>query len=292
MEGVLYIQVAQLFKIVQDIPGSSAGNSVTIKIKRLSDGYTWNFSTLAFQNADNSGAMSNITGTTFWQSSFTPDTLDQFLVSINNVDIDVPYSQQYISQGIIAQAGLSGSELTSLASLREYLKIQTTDIVDDTLLQSLITRISAQVEKNCNRSFMAAVRTEYYKGNDQSFIYVRNPPVNSVSSIHIDEAREWGSDTLVAAADIQISSENPGKIILYGQEFYAPSYEIENVRIIYNGGYAVVPADLQQAVNKLCAAEYIEAGGIVNNPKKTKDPSELRDEAWKYIDANYRLISI
>lgn len=290
MEKTLYIQTGVLFKIVQDIPGSASGDTVTITIKRLSDGYTWNFSTLVFENASNSGSMT-FDSNTFWKySSFTPPTADQYLVRVNDSTIDAHHTQTLIAQGASVASGLTGAELTTLANLREFLKKETADTTDDGLLQNIITRMSTQVAKKCNRQFARATYTEYQSGNGLDYTFVKNPPINSITSVHIDSDRDWTANTLVDADDVHISDQDSGKIILDGDQF-SPS-DVENVRIIYNGGFATIPQDLEQAFIRLCAAEYIDAGGVVQAKTGAKDPRDIAKEAWEYIVQNYRMMPI
>lgn len=188
-------------------------------------------------------------------------------------------------------AGAGG--LTTLANLREYLKKEATDTTDDTLLTKIISRVSEKIEKKCNRTFLAANHTEYFAGNGINKQYIKNWPINSVTSIHVDDDRAWGSDSAVAAEDIIISSQNPGMIILADGEIFTKTVDgIENVRIIYNGGYSTIPTDLEQACIELCCIEYIKSGGIINTTIKDKiDPESIEEKAWELINNNYRAVA-
>lgn len=289
MDNILYIKVGSLFWIVQAIPESVTGDTVTIEIRRLSDGYTWNFSTLAFASGSNSGNMTFVNGI-IWKQSFTPPTADTYVVTINDSTLDVKYVQMFIATGQAAAAGLTGSELTTLANLRAYLKKQTADTTDDTLLESIISRVSANIEKRCNRSFIAAAVTEYHKGNGTSELLVRQPPVNSVTSIHIDSDRAWTSDTAVESDDIIISDDVSGLIILDDDIF--DKEDIENVRVIYNGGFTTIPADLERNCLRLCACDYLEASRLNNKVEGEQDYDDMREKAWKEILNNYKLKTI
>lgn len=189
-------------------------------------------------------------------------------------------------------SGVSGNDLTSLANLRAFLKKQTADTSDDTLLQSIITRVSAEVAKRCNRNFIAEVVTEYHKGDGSPELLIRRPPVNSVTSIHIDSDRVWGSDTAIDSGDIIISAEIHGMIILDGDVF-EKGIDIENVRVIYNGGYTAIPADLERNVLRLCAWDYLEASRWNNTiVKGEKNIDDLRDAVWKEIINNYKVRTV
>lgn len=283
-----YIKVGSLFWIIQAIPESVTGDTVTIEIRRLSDGYTWNFLTLAFTAPATTGSMTFVNGIT-WKASFTPPTADTYIVTVHDETLDVKYSQTLNATGQAAAAGLTGSELTTLANLRTFLKKQTADTADDTLLENIISRVSADVEKRCGRSFIAATVTEYYEGNGKAEMLVRRPPINSITSIHIDADRTWTSDMAIDSDNIIISEECPGLIILDG-DIFDKGLGIENVRVIYNGGYTTIPADLESKVLRLCAWDYLEASRWNNAVVKgEKNIDELRDAVWKEIINNYKL---
>ncbi|RJO64162.1 MAG: hypothetical protein C4540_04590 [Candidatus Omnitrophota bacterium] len=92
----MIIVANQYFPIVEAIPESVSTDTVTITIRRLLDGYYWNFSTLAFQVAEASGSMTwdyDI----FWKQSFTPPTEDTYMVLIEDSTLDVKYPQAFIA---------------------------------------------------------------------------------------------------------------------------------------------------------------------------------------------------
>jgi hypothetical protein len=292
MDNFLYIQVGKLFNIVQSIPESVEGDSVTVSIKRLSDGYTWNFSTLAFTSGDNSGSM------TFdeeieWLQSFTPLTADTYIVRAYNARLDQRYRQVLIAVGAVAQAGMTGTELTTLANLRAYLKKAAGDTKDDTLLEDIITRVSQEIEKRCGRTFTVTTHTEYFTGSGNNRAYLKHWPITSITSIHVDEDRQWGSDSQIDADDIAISGNSPGMVILNsGETFSKSSLDIENVRVIYSAGYSTIPADLEQKCIEISAARYLKSGGMINSlAKGAMNPEDVENEAWKHIEINYRPVS-
>lgn len=83
MDRTEYAKALVAKTLVQFLPTSESGDTVTIKITRISDNYTWNFSLLEFENAVNTGVMTWVADSN-WKSSFTPPTADTYLVYINN----------------------------------------------------------------------------------------------------------------------------------------------------------------------------------------------------------------
>lgn len=183
--------------------------------------------------------------------------------------------------------------LTTLNALREYLKKDINDTADDTLLQKTITRVSAEIEKRCNRIFLAANYTEYYAGNGGNKLCLKHWPVNSIASLYIDDDRQWESDDLIDSDDIIISDELPGLIILDNGELFSKTINnIENIKITYNAGYATIPSDLEQRCIEICVARYMKSGGLATMITKQQiNPNDLEKEAWDYIESNYRAIS-
>jgi uncharacterized phiE125 gp8 family phage protein len=283
-----YIKVGQLFWLVQDIPESVTGDTVTIQIKRLSDGYTWNFSTTQFVSGSQTGNMTFVSGI-LWKQSFTPPTEDTYIATITDTTLDVIHTQVLQALGAVAQAGVTGTELTTLANLKEYLGIKTANTDDDTFLTNLITRISDDMERQCHRAFHAATYTQYYKGDGTSKLLLKQYPVNSVASIYDDVDRVWGADTAIDAGDISISQECEGLIILK-DDIFSESDDIENIKITYNAGYSTIPTDLEFACIKLCAADYLESKGLVAGfAEGERNPDKLRKSAKEVIKGYKRI---
>jgi hypothetical protein len=274
-----YIQLNKSFTAVISIPGSSSGDTVTYAIYKASDKSTFASGSMTFV-ADE-----------MWKVSFTPTALDVYILKVVDSTIDSKRENVYQAIGAepLVDTEPSGADLTTLANLRAFLKKQANDTADDSLLSSIIARVSADVAKRCNRTFAAGAVTEYYKGNNKSEMLVRRPPVNSVTSIHVDSDRVWGSDTAIDADSIVIAEECPGLITLIDETF--DSYgNVENVKIVYNGGYSTIPADLESKVLRLCAWDYLEASRWNNTViKGEKNIDELRDAVWKEILNNYKL---
>jgi len=183
------------------------------------------------------------------------------------------------------------NELTTISKIKEFLGKTSADESDDILIYKILKRITKEIEKKCNRTFYAATVTEYHRGNGKSELLIRRPPINSITSIHIDSDREWGSDTQIDADDIIISDEEAGKVILDGDVF-DKSDDVENVKIVYSGGYSTIPSDLEHNCLKLCACDYIESRRLNNKVEGEKDFDTIRKETWKAILNNYKLVEM
>ncbi len=88
-----YIQVSQSFTAVIDIPESQSSDSVTYKVYKASTGFIFAQGNAVFVAGIN------------WKISFTPDTLDVYVVEVSDTTIDVVYSQNFqsINSAVLTQ---------------------------------------------------------------------------------------------------------------------------------------------------------------------------------------------
>lgn len=70
----------------------------------------------------------------------------------------------------------------------------------------------------------------------------------SITSIHDDPLRVYGASTLIDAAKYVIGDADAGLILLDGLTF---QQGLRNIKITYEGGFASIPADLEQAAIEL-----------------------------------------
>ena len=130
------------------------------------------------------------------------------------------------------------------------------DNVNSTLVDMVTDTAQALCEHYCDRKFDNGTFTEYHDITDTrtSFIYVRNPPIISVTSL-TDDAQDSTPDTI--DSDEYILSATAGKIQLdnTNQSFPTvyPGYFTrgdQSVCVVYVGGYTAVtaPAGLRLAV--------------------------------------------
>ena len=118
------------------------------------------------------------------------------------------------------------------------------------ILLTIIKGVSKRFESPdaCNRTFenyTVNQTTEYFDGDkEKSFIIVKNPPITSVTSLHDDLDRVYGSAALIDADDYV--AYDSGRVELDGGSF---STGLKNIKIIYKGGYteATIPDDLKLA---------------------------------------------
>lgn len=152
--------------------------------------------------------------------------------------------------------------LTTVAHCKAFRGIASDDQSHDDELTRLIPAVQAFLEQECARAFEQATVTEYYHGAGsgryddgqqtmpswRNRLIVARPPLVSITSLYDDPLRVYGASTALAAGNYVIADANAGLIVLDGLTF---SRGLRNIKITYVGGYATIPADLEQAAIEL-----------------------------------------
>lgn len=163
--------------------------------------------------------------------------------------------------------------LVTLNEVKTYLKI--TSSTDDVRLEALITYAQKLIESYCGRELEAASYTEYFDGGRPS-VFVARVPINNVTSVSEYDGVDYvllngpnsdGSlyNTQSNTTTIQYTfytetgeitklvGDGTGVLNLDLAGFSVFNNFTKGVKIIYNGGYVNVPADL-----KLCLMDVVK----------------------------------
>jgi hypothetical protein len=150
------------------------------------------------------------------------------------------------------------ADLITAAKLKERLGISHSD--DDTLMATIITNVSAQVETYLNRETYLTTYTEYFNVMpSQDMFQLRGFPVTSITTVHNDMDWVYGADTLLdpteytCYTDLGILAVDPN-LLNYGQRA---------LKVVYVGGMAASTAafmtaypDVAEATIEQCAYQY------------------------------------
>jgi hypothetical protein len=148
------------------------------------------------------------------------------------------------------------------AELEINVGVDETNDLKQTQLINIVNSVSSWFESICGREFISREHTEYYDGNSESWMYLPNRPITSISGIWISYNRDFDDDALVDSDDYYISQDTDRIILLPDatQRYFTKG--VENIKHIYTGGYiregvnANVPYDLRKAVLKQSAAAF------------------------------------
>lgn len=209
--------------------------------------------------------------------------------------------------------------LTSLAQIKAFLNISGSDTTQDFQLNGLQAAAESIVQSRLKRNLEPASYTEYYAGNSQRTIALRNRPVLSINAIYEDfnafnetHLNSFGPATLLVPGihyaldvDTGTTTSTSGLVIRIGgvwQEIgrvyfpgklaaeIGPTYG--NLKITYTAGYEVIPQDIQYAVCLLVSImkRTLPFGGNVASEKigdyeyKMFDPSSGKDPLIGSVD--------
>jgi len=167
--------------------------------------------------------------------------------------------------------------------------------IDAVLLADLLEAASKMAESFCNRSFTAADFAEVRDGNGLVEMAVCNPPINTLTSVVLllnDESTE----TLLTA-EFRFDSESglvqpiPTSTMssVNGVGSRCFPYGFKNITFNYNGGYATIPDDLQEAVIQIAVAlNAMRSLNSYNDPGMVSetlgDYSYKRGEVFNALD--------
>lgn len=136
---------------------------------------------------------------------------------------------------------MSSRDLVSLADLKKWLGISTTD--SDFALGTLISQISGFVYNKTSRGFiLPRTNTELYDGNGGQMMLLLNWPVNSLQSLMVNGVvvSPAPSDTADGWILEDAPDDPPGLMQrLYLRGGYRFTTGVRNVRVTYSAGYQV-----------------------------------------------------
>jgi hypothetical protein len=131
--------------------------------------------------------------------------------------------------------------LCTYEDLKLHLELESNQIHDDTI-RDLINKYTKKFCVWCGiSSFYSSQYTEYYDGNTQSILYLRNTPITEITSVIDDTTYNFSIDGIIDLTKIRIIQNGKG-IFLIDNHF---TRGVENVRVEYTAGYETIPEDLK-----------------------------------------------
>lgn len=198
--------------------------------------------------------------------------------------------------------------LTSLAQIKSFLNIPGSDSTQNSQLTGLQIAAESIISNRIKRNLEPASYTEYYAGNSQRAIILRNRPVLSVISVHEDyqayygyNPTSFGPATLLQPGshytldiDTGMTESKSGLLVRIGgiwmeagRVYYpgklaseiGPTYG--NLKISYTAGFNIIPMDIQYAVCLLISSmkRNVMFGTEVSTEKVGEYTYELFDSS-------------
>ena len=153
--------------------------------------------------------------------------------------------------------------IDTLDNIKTHLAIATA--TDDTLLTKLQSAADAFVGDFCRRVFTGGSFTEDHAGGSR-VLFLRNYPVEGITSIHVDPDRAFGGSTLADPATYYLHADR-GLIEALGGPFVPPRpgwrVEVDDfpgaVRVVYTTAASAVPQSVARAYAELIGHWYRQA---------------------------------
>jgi len=129
-------------------------------------------------------------------------------------------------------------------------------------LQDLLDAATALIENYCDRTFASTEYTATQDGTGTQLIYAANPEIISFTQV-IVESPDGTTETYAAtnfrydAKSGAIKIQDDASLCIFPEGF-------KNIQIDYTGGFATIPAAVQQACLQVARALYAQTGGGMN----------------------------
>jgi hypothetical protein len=201
---------------------------------------------------------------------------------------------------------MPGIDLLALQDLKDWLSIPAA--VDDTLISSLITSVSAEILQQIGRgAIVTASYTETRDGTGTSTMALKYFPITAVASLKIDTTLVQPSpdgvqpgfvfdDYVLKLVGVPPYLNSGGSVQLWTAPWVFRCGKM-NIVVNYTAGYAAVPADLSQAAKEICALRYIgrKRIGLKSTTSKTGESSTFDTARWPesamYVIQTYKRIA-
>lgn len=202
---------------------------------------------------------------------------------------------------------MAANDLTTLASVKTYLNIPSSSNGDDALLGTLITAASSLIQGYTGRDLVSTAYSERYNGTGTAKMFLRNYPIISVTSLsiyelNIPQAPDSNSSGFLFDDKRLYLTGNPINVLNFNSSgfsiFTMFSVGVQNVKVVYQAGYATIPLDLQQGCNELVALRYRERTRLGERSKSmlgesiSYDVAQLTDSIKRWLQPYRRMAPV
>lgn len=145
--------------------------------------------------------------------------------------------------------------MITLEQLKIFLWISLTDTSQDVLLQSLIDEMTSYIEKYTWRIFLPQDYIEIKNWHWERIIYIKNYPLNSITSIKIRENSDYSLWFTKTISPNEYTFNKDWEIYF---NYNLPRW-FNYIQVNYNWWYTTIPQDLQYWLKRLCESVYRQA---------------------------------
>ena len=137
--------------------------------------------------------------------------------------------------------------IATAANVRAYIRALT-GTSEDTLLNSFILRFDRVGSSYCGfptasnlSTFENNTYTHYFDGDGSDRLQLRVAPANTITSVHVDVNREYGSDSLVASSDYELFTDEGLLLLKTDSDQGSFSTGYRSVKVVYTAGFTSIP---------------------------------------------------
>ncbi|TXH42913.1 MAG: hypothetical protein E6Q97_34960 [Desulfurellales bacterium] len=137
--------------------------------------------------------------------------------------------------------------LVSPDDVKAFLKIASES--EDPIIETFINKASIWANDFTQRLLLSRTLTEYYDGEGETELLLRQYPVTALTNLYDDPLRAFGAGTAIDIANNVVLDGEKGIVRLWNQAV-AFNDGIFNVKVVYTAGYALasVPESIKEAV--------------------------------------------
>ena len=194
--------------------------------------------------------------------------------------------------------------IVTLSEYKAYREIDSGDTQYDSRLSPLIAGVNTEIERYCGRTFALSTYTEKLNGKGTDTVIVSNTPLNSVTSVKL----LFGDGTSYTYPSSSYTFEAATGVIRLASDYFLtdirfsgpeesrlsalPNFPdgLQNIEVVYSGGYSAAPDDLKMAAFRLIDFQS-NAIGIRDSVNKKLSPL-TEFEFKKAILAPFRRYSV
>lgn len=194
-----------------------------------------------------------------YYASFTPTYTGIYTLDISHATNTVyQRDREFLILSGFAASG--GPYLTTRANVKTALDISGTQ--DDDRIDALLAQVTDEIQTYCDRTFaLGSGLTEYpeVRGYPLGSVILVRTPVVSVTSLHFSD--EWPcvyDSTTLLTEDTDYVVDSDSGVIRFVCNKYPTGLPVRSVRVVYDGGYSTIPADLERAAIELIAAKLMK----------------------------------
>jgi hypothetical protein len=195
---------------------------------------------------------------------------------------------------------MAANDLTTLATLKQWLPINSSTVTDDPTIERLITATSQDFMRATNRpDLLLADYTEVRQGDGGHRLVLYHLPIVAVTTLKIATVTIPVSADKIEAGyffDADIDPERVFNLYLIGSVFT----DLAAVQIAYSAGYVqpgetvetgqiALPGDIEQAVIDWCAYRYKQRPNVGATQRRTSEGESVQVAA---VDAPPNVLQV